>query len=273
MLIHTQAIVLAGQKLGEADTLVTLLTLERGLVKGVAKNVRRMRSRFGSALQPFSYGEAILFERRAGVLHRINHVDLIHSFQVLREDLERITWAAAMSNAARTILPEEQPSRETFMGLLRSLKNLEAGDAGTRVAVFFLLGLLRAAGYQPRLDRCLLGHHSVDGGIPRFIPRLGGIVCSSCYLDAQESWVKTAPSLGVSPGTRAFLQHALRTPVRIRHRLQADLALLDEAHRLLQACLVERARRTPVTKRPWSSVVRSAETAGFEVNTDTRRHV
>src|SRR5574341_2351350 len=120
MLLDCQAIVLAGQKLGEADTLVTFLTLERGVLKGVAKGARRMKSRFRGAIQPFTYGQAILCERRAVGLRRVNHFDAIHSFQRLRDNLDALTNAAAMTNAVRRLLPEEQPAGDAFARLLRS---------------------------------------------------------------------------------------------------------------------------------------------------------
>ena len=42
------AVVLRLHKLGEADRIVTLLTRRNGLVRGVAKGVRRTRSKFGA---------------------------------------------------------------------------------------------------------------------------------------------------------------------------------------------------------------------------------
>ena len=38
---------------GEADRVIVLLTRNHGLVRGVAKGVRKVKSRFGSRLQPF----------------------------------------------------------------------------------------------------------------------------------------------------------------------------------------------------------------------------
>ena len=38
---------------GEADRVVVLLTKEHGLVRAVAKGVRKTKSRFGSRVQPF----------------------------------------------------------------------------------------------------------------------------------------------------------------------------------------------------------------------------
>lgn len=47
-----QAIVLRTTKLGEADMILTLLTLEHGQVRAVAKGLRRTSSKFGARLTP-----------------------------------------------------------------------------------------------------------------------------------------------------------------------------------------------------------------------------
>ncbi len=266
MLLETQAIVLAGQKLGEADTLVTLLTFDHGLLKGVAKGARRMKSRFGSSLQPFSYGEAILFGTRPTVLRRVNHVDAIHSFRGLREDFDRMMGAATMANATRTLLPEEQPSRETFTLLLRAFRALEGGEDVARVVVFFLLALLRAAGYQPRVDRCLVGRHAFSDAGARatrwvFVPQLGGTVCASCHADlASNIETERPPAVPLSSGAHAFLRQAVRIPPSLRDRLKVDGLLLQEVQSLIEACLAARARR--VIKRPIPFTTRDAALAG-----------
>lgn len=257
MLLDCQAIVLAGQKLGEADTLVTLLTLERGVLKGVAKGARRMKSRFGGAVQPFTYGCAILFERRAAGLRTLNHFDPLHSFQRLRDDLDALTNAAVMTNAARRLLPEEQPAGDAFALLLRSLRALEAGEDGDREVFWYLLSLLRTAGYQPRVDRCLVGRHGdltrIAGSRWVFVPQLGGAVCGSCYETRTEGPAGPAPGFPLTPGVHALLRQALRMPEGLRRRLQPAPGLIHEARTLLEACVTERGRRLvkrPVPDRP-----------------------
>ena len=54
-LYRDRAVVLRQHKLGEADRIVTLLTRDHGLVRAVAKGVRRTRSKFGSRLEPFAH--------------------------------------------------------------------------------------------------------------------------------------------------------------------------------------------------------------------------
>ena len=48
-------IVLGGHKLGEADRIVIILTRNHGLIRAVAKGIRRTKSRFGSRLEPFMF--------------------------------------------------------------------------------------------------------------------------------------------------------------------------------------------------------------------------
>jgi DNA repair protein RecO (recombination protein O) len=57
-LYRDEGVVLRTQKLGEADRIVTLLTRRHGLVRAVAKGVRRTTSRFGARLEPFSTSTA-----------------------------------------------------------------------------------------------------------------------------------------------------------------------------------------------------------------------
>jgi len=251
MLVDCQAIVLAGQKLGEADTLVTFLTLERGILKGVARGARRMKSRFGGAIQPFTYGHAILFERRATGLRHVNHFDPIHSFQRIRDDLDALTSAAVMANSTRRLLPEEQPAGDAFALLLKSLRALEAKEDGDRQVFWYLLSILQVAGYQPRVDRCLVGRH---GGVPQgsaprwvFVPQLGGAVCAGCYANQTVGIAGPPVGFPLTPGVHALLRQASRMPEAIRRRLSAGPELIREARALLEACVAERGRR--VVKR------------------------
>src|SRR6202008_4269983 len=54
-LYRDRAVVLRQHKLGEADRIVTMLTRDHGLVRAVAKGVRRTRSKFGARLEPFGH--------------------------------------------------------------------------------------------------------------------------------------------------------------------------------------------------------------------------
>src|SRR5699024_6923513 len=76
-LYRDEAVVLRTQKLGEADRIVTLLTRQHGLVRGVAKGVRRTKSRFGARLEPFMHIDIQLYRGRN--LDTITQVEVVNS--------------------------------------------------------------------------------------------------------------------------------------------------------------------------------------------------
>src|SRR5262245_8845974 len=64
MPLHTSdALILRTHTLGESDRIVVFLTHDRGKKRGVAKNARQSRRRFGGALEPMTAGRVTYRER------------------------------------------------------------------------------------------------------------------------------------------------------------------------------------------------------------------
>src|SRR5579864_8645760 len=62
-LYTTDALILRTYTLGESDRLVVFLTRDRGKKRGVARNARQSRRRFGGALEPLTAGRVQYTER------------------------------------------------------------------------------------------------------------------------------------------------------------------------------------------------------------------
>ena len=60
---RTEAVVLRSLRLGEADRVLHLYTLDRGRIGAVAKGIRRTKSRFGARLEPLSHVEVMQIGR------------------------------------------------------------------------------------------------------------------------------------------------------------------------------------------------------------------
>src|ERR671916_76564 len=75
---RTEAVVLRSLRLGEADRVLHLYTLDRGRVGAVAKGIRKTKSRFGARLKPPSHVELLLPVRPRG--HAVEPLAL--SFQL-----------------------------------------------------------------------------------------------------------------------------------------------------------------------------------------------
>lgn len=241
-LIQTPAVVLGSRNLGEADKLVTFFTPRHGKLIGAAKGCRRVRSRFGAALEPFTHCHLVLFQKTRDTLLRIQQAGIIASFQELREDLDRITWASRLVSRLSASVPEGEANADLFNLLLATLEQLRAGDGELGVCLFEAR-LLRHLGYQPRLEsgqclRCC----AVLGDSPRFLSSVaGGIVCRGCSLRGGED------CLPVGQGALALLRQALRMPSEFIFRLRAAPALRAELKALLGEYLdqiLERPQRT-----------------------------
>ena len=59
----TDALILRTYTLGDSDRIVVFLTRDRGKKRGVAKNARQSRKRFGGALEPMTCGRVTYRER------------------------------------------------------------------------------------------------------------------------------------------------------------------------------------------------------------------
>ncbi len=78
-LYTTEALILRTYALGESDRIVVFLTRDRGKKRGVAKNARQSRRRFGGALEPMTYGRVSYTERERRDLVLLSYVELMRS--------------------------------------------------------------------------------------------------------------------------------------------------------------------------------------------------
>src|SRR3979411_1192568 len=78
-LYATDALILRTYKLGESDRIVVFLTRDRGKKRGVAKNARQSRRRFGGALEPLTCGRVGYFEKERRDLVALHYVEALRS--------------------------------------------------------------------------------------------------------------------------------------------------------------------------------------------------
>jgi len=78
-LYTTDALILRTYKLGESDRIVVFLTRDRGKKRGVAKNARQSRRRFGGTLEPMTCGRVSYVEKERRELVFVNYVELVRS--------------------------------------------------------------------------------------------------------------------------------------------------------------------------------------------------
>jgi DNA repair protein RecO (recombination protein O) len=218
---RTQAIVLRSLRLGEADRILHLYTLERGRVGAVAKGIRRTKSRFGARLEPLSHVELQLHQG-SGELQTVTGVDLVRSHADARAEPYRLNVGLIGAEAMLRLYTNEERSERGFTALTRFLDALDdlparsARPALDSLALSFQLKLLWLSGYLPHLTSCAeCGADDVP--LVGYSPRAGGAVCGACGAGALSL---TGPGI-------AGIEELLRRPLGDAH----DVALTDRAAR------------------------------------------
>src|SRR5881409_1737906 len=155
----TEAIVLRSMRLGEADRVLHLYTLDRGRVGAVAKGVRKTKSRFGARLEPLSHVELMLHQGQSD-LQTVTGVELIRSHQAAREDYYRLSVGLIGAEAMLRLFSEQEANERAFTALTRFLDVLDgtphaAGSpALDPLGLAFQLKLLWLACYLPHVSAC-----------------------------------------------------------------------------------------------------------------------
>jgi DNA repair protein RecO (recombination protein O) len=181
---RTEAVVLRSFRLGEADRVLHLYTLDRGRVGAVAKGIRKTKSRFGARLEPLSLVDAMLHQG-SGELQTVTGVELLASHRAAREDQYRLAVGLVGAEAMLRLFTEQEQNPRAFQALTRFLELLDelpvrlSRAAVDPLVLAFQLKLLWLSGYLPHLTSCA-DCGSVGVGLVGYSPRAGGAVCSDC---------------------------------------------------------------------------------------------
>src|ERR671925_604898 len=180
----TEAIVLRSFRLGEADRVLHLYTLDRGRVGAVAKGIRRTKSRLGARLEPLSHVDVMLHEG-SGELQTVTGVELLDSHHAAREQRHRLGVGLVGAEAMLRLFTEQEANPRAFQALTRFLDLLdELPPAASRpsldpLALSFQLKLLWVSGYLPHLTGCA-ECGSETQALVGYSPKAGGGVCRDC---------------------------------------------------------------------------------------------
>jgi DNA repair protein RecO (recombination protein O) len=172
-LYRDHGIVLRTYKLGEADRIVSFLTERTGKVRAVAKGVRKTKSKFGARLEPPSHVALQLYEGRE--LDIVTQAESVDHFRPIREDLDRLTRAVTMLEAADQLSLEREPNPELYRMLLGALRALASHNSALVVAGFHWK-VLALEGFRPLVEECAVC--GIPEGLVAFDPEVGGLLCA-----------------------------------------------------------------------------------------------
>jgi DNA repair protein RecO (recombination protein O) len=187
-----QAIVTKKTKLGEADRILTLYSLEMGKIQGVAKAVRRPDSRLSGHLELLTYSDIALVSGKN--IDTIIGSHTVNTFLPIRNDLEKLSCALYMIDLINSFTAEETADTYLFNLLLKSLEGLTRSENCYLLLRYFELNVLKNVGYRPELEKCVLCRRPAGENDVTFSPSAGGVICPSCLLMRQHYGYKLTPN-------------------------------------------------------------------------------
>ncbi len=152
-LYTTDALILRTYKLGESDRIVVFLTRDRGKKRGVAKNARQSRRRFGGALEPLTYGRVGYVERERRELVRLDYVEQLRS-PLSAIDGEALGYVSYFAELIDEWAQEADPNETLFRLGVSMTDAIAAGVPIEPLARYFEYWLLRLQGVY-EVDRRL----------------------------------------------------------------------------------------------------------------------
>lgn len=150
--IITKGIVLSRTSYQEADRILTLLTIDQGKVRTVAKGVRKSRSKMAAGTELLSISE-IGFIRGKGELTTLTTARLETHFGNIVKDMDRTMYAYDLLKRINR-LTEDNSGPEYFHLLAEILESVNILDRNLEVIqLWTLMRLLSISGHQPELVR------------------------------------------------------------------------------------------------------------------------
>ena len=214
---ESEALILRTYPFREADLVVVFYTRDRGKLRGIARGVRRPKSRYGASLERLAHVRVSYFQKQTVELVRIDRAELAGPSLTMRVDYAGSLALDYLAEVADGLLPDHEPSDAHFRLITLCLDEmLRAAEDGWssdglpartwRLLTYYALWSLRLSGWLPPLNRCLdTGGALAEDQTAWFDRAHDGLLSPAARTG--DSWPLSAPS-------RALAQRMLRTNIR-----------------------------------------------------------
>jgi DNA repair protein RecO len=154
-LIETEGIVLRAYNLAEADRIIVLFTKSAGLVRGVARGSRRLKSKFGGALEPLTTIHVTFAEKEGRELVVLQNADIRNSLFPLSGNPGIAAFIGTLSNLIQRFAPPHEPNDHLYRMLLALISVLKEDPGAVELmSAYFLIWLLKLSGFLPDVRAC-----------------------------------------------------------------------------------------------------------------------
>jgi DNA repair protein RecO (recombination protein O) len=183
-----------------------------------------------------SHIRLIYFGKENQTLFRLNHSDIIHSFQKIRGDLKKIYTGIYFSVLIDTLIPEMHPDSNVFQLLQDGLITLETIDSINTLSRIFEMRLMCLAGYAPQLSHCTTCKNSDYTTKIGFSFKRRGIICEPCSF-------KVKPEIYFQIGILKYLKKLNTIDIKHANRLKLPKGTEIEIEQLIHRYILSHTGR------------------------------
>lgn len=180
-IIETEGLVLKSYGLAEADKIVVFLTQEYGLVRGVAKGAKRLKSKFGGSLEPFSIVRLTYWQKEERELVSIQQSEIIKSFFETAVNPNNFQKFAYIVELLSDFAPPSDPNERLYRMARVCLETSDAQpEKLAQMILYFELWLLKLGGYLPSWEKCDVCKRELSKNEPANLQINFHLACLNC---------------------------------------------------------------------------------------------
>lgn len=198
----TDAFVLRTFTLKEADKICVFLTRAAGKLRGVAKGARRLRSKFGASLEPFTEVQLTYFLNENRELVSLSNCEILQSHFAAGISSERLGVLHYLAELLIEFMPDHEPNEKVYRLVSASIQALKTAEDGQLAALtrYFEVWLLKLGGFLADTRRCGLCASVFGAGETIWLNNDGSPRCYNCGGGAGDA---------LPPATRRLLAELL----------------------------------------------------------------
>jgi len=245
-LVTTDAIVLRSYNLAESDRIVVCLTRSSGLVRAVAKGARRMKSRFGAALEPYTLIKLSFHERENRDLVTMSGAEILKSNFNLSTNDESSEVLAYMGEMVAEFAPPHETDERLFRMLTACVEVLAQQRGAERTLTrYFEIWLLRLAGLFPDFRACASCGTAIDQAASAAVDLELRPYCKNC--NPGNAWILAPDVVKIIRASHQLSPSKFAIQHNLTERQYVEIG--DLTHRMITRAIDRRPRTLVASTR------------------------
>ncbi len=180
--IKKEAINLKSYDLKESDKIIVMYSKEHGIIKGVAKGIKKPKSKLGARMDSLVANKVLI--RKGKNLDTIYQADSLNTFKESRQDFDKLVYSSYISEIISVFGVEDDPSSkeiyELFYKALDRISNAKTKKDVMLAVIKFQLKMMLIAGFGLEFDTCLCCREQILNEDMYFSIQMGGVICEEC---------------------------------------------------------------------------------------------